>query len=139
MSSDVAALLREAHLRVTPARLAIVAVVTDYPHTDADKVIHAVREKIGSVSTQAVYDSLHALVGAGILRRIEPAGHPALYETRIDDNHHHLVCRNCGVLADVDCAVGHRPCLTPADTAGFAVDEAEVIYWGLCPACQASA
>lgn len=135
---DVAAALREARLRVTPARLAIFAAVTEHPHADTDTVISAVRAKIGSVSTQAVYDSLHALVGAGLLRRIEPAGHPARYETRISDNHHHLVCKNCGTLVDVDCAVGNTPCLTPVDSAGYAVEEAEVTYWGLCPACQAA-
>lgn len=138
MSADVAAALREVRLRVTPARLAIYAAVSEHPHADADTVIGEVRERIGSVSTQAVYDSLHALVGAGLLRRIEPAGRPALYETRTHDNHHHLVCRSCGALVDVDCATGEAPCLTPSDAAGFAVDEAEVTYWGLCAACQAA-
>ena len=109
MRTDVAAALREVGLRVTASRLAIVAAVEAHPHADADAIISSVREQIGSVSTQAVYDSLHALVGAGLLRRIEPAGHPARYETRTSDNHHHLVCRSCGTLVDVDCAVGHAP------------------------------
>ncbi len=136
MRTDVAVALREAGLRVTASRLAIMSAVEKHPHSDADKIISEVREQIGSVSIQAVYDSLHALVGAGMLRRIEPAGHPARYETRTHDNHHHLVCRSCGALVDVDCAAGDAPCLTPVDHAGFAVDQAEVTYWGLCSACQ---
>jgi len=134
--TDWAGALRDSRLRVTPTRLAVLAAVEEIPHADADTVIQRVRARIGSVSTQAVYDSLHTLVGARMLRRIEPAGHPARYETRTGDNHHHLVCRVCATLTDVDCAVGSQPCLQPSDDHGYLVDEAEVVYWGLCPKCQ---
>ena len=128
--------LRDAGLQVTGQRLAAYDEVVRRPHSDVDTIAAGVREAIGSVSTQAVYDGLNALTAAGLLRRIEPAGSPARFETRVGDNHHHLVCRTCGALVDVDCAVGDTPCLEPSDPAGFSVDEAEVIYWGQCPTCQ---
>ncbi|GAB2651807.1 Fur family transcriptional regulator [Nocardia goodfellowii] len=130
--------LRHAGLRVTAPRLAVLRAVADRPHSDAETVAGTVREALGSVSTQAVYDVLRACVNAGILRRIEPAGSSALYETRTGDNHHHLVCRSCGAVVDVDCAVGPAPCLTPVNAHGFVVDEAEVVFWGACPTCQSS-
>ncbi|WP_031169543.1 Fur family transcriptional regulator [Streptosporangium roseum] len=128
--------LRKAGLRVTAARLAIMQTVREGDHLDVDAVHRGVRDRVGQVSLQAVYDSLHALQRGGLLRRIEPAGSPARYETRVGDNHHHLVCRQCGKVTDVDCAVGHAPCLTPASDAGYLVDEADVIYWGMCPGCR---
>ncbi|WP_024801036.1 Fur family transcriptional regulator [Nocardia sp. BMG51109] len=131
--------LRAAGLRVTAPRVAVLDVVTALPHSDADRVAVTVRERIGSVSTQAVYDVLRACVNAGLLRRIEPAGSAALYEARTGDNHHHLVCRTCGTVVDVDCAVGSAPCLDPSDTHGFSIDEAEVVYWGQCPDCRRTA
>ncbi|WP_216893987.1 Fur family transcriptional regulator [Nocardia alni] len=131
--------LRAAGLRVTAPRVAVLDVVVAQPHSDADRVTAAVRERLGSVSTQAVYDVLRACVGAGLLRRIEPAGSAARYETRTGDNHHHLVCRSCGTVVDVDCVVGSAPCLEPSDAHGFAIDEAEVVFWGLCPDCSPSA
>ncbi len=130
--------LRSVGLRITRPRVAVLDAVVAQPHSDADRVAAAVREQLGSVSTQAVYDVLRACVDAGLLRRIEPAGSAALYEARIADNHHHLVCRNCGTVVDVDCAVGRAPCLDPSDTHGFTVDEAEVVFWGLCPNCRHS-
>jgi Fur family ferric uptake transcriptional regulator len=135
---DDAALLREAGLRVTRPRLAVLAAVHDRPHVDTDTLIGLARERIGAVSHQAVYDVLRALTTAGLVRRIEPAGSVARYEARVGDNHHHVVCRSCGAIADVDCAVGDVPCLTASDDAGFAIDEAEVVYWGRCPACTAT-
>lgn len=128
--------LRAAGLRVTKQRAAVLAAVRGDRHVDADHVIREVRADLGQVSTQAVYDVLHALTDAGLVRRIEPAGSPALYDRRVGDNHHHLVCRDCGTVEDVDCAIGHAPCLEPAVTAGFALNEAEVTYWGRCPDCQ---
>jgi Fe2+ or Zn2+ uptake regulation protein len=128
--------LRAAGLRVTQPRLAVMAAVAEHPHADTHAVIGFVRERVAGVSHQAVYDVLQALTGAGLVRRIQPLGSVARYETRVGDNHHHVVCRSCGAVADVDCSVGERPCLTPSDAHGFAVDEAEVIYWGVCPACQ---
>jgi Fur family ferric uptake transcriptional regulator len=116
--------------------MAVLDVLVDHPHATADLVAHEVRARLGSVSKQAVYDVLGACVQVGLVRRIEPAGLPALFETRTGDNHHHLVCRACRCTADVDCATGARPCLTPSDDAGFALDEAEVVFWGLCPSCQ---
>jgi Fur family ferric uptake transcriptional regulator len=135
-SADPREWLRAAGLRVTAPRIAVLDAVAARPHSDADTVAVAVRDALGSVSTQAVYDVLHACVRAGILRRIEPAGSSVRYETRIGDNHHHLVCRSCGAVADVDCAVGEAPCLDPSDAHGFVVDEAEVVFWGLCPTCR---
>jgi Fur family ferric uptake transcriptional regulator len=133
------ALLRSNNLRVTASRLAVLDAVERLPgHPDAAAVAAAVRERLCSVSTQTIYDILHALTEAGLLRRIEPAGHPARYERRVGDNHHHLVCRSCGATQDVDCIVGAAPCLAPDDDHGFAVDEAEVLFWGLCPACRAA-
>ena len=129
--------LRERRLNVTAPRLAVLAVVEESGgHVDAGAIAAAARDRLGSVSTPAVYDILNTLTDAGLLRRIQPAGSPARYETRVGDNHHHLVCRTCGALADVDCAVGETPCLEPSDPAGYSVDEAEVVYWGVCPTCQ---
>ncbi|MGI8938347.1 MAG: Fur family transcriptional regulator [Iamia sp.] len=133
-----AAVLRDAGLRVTAARLATLRALTDTPHTAADAIAETVRGDLGTVSTQAVYDVLRALTTADLVRRIEPAGSAALYETRTGDNHHHLVCRSCGAVADVDCAVGEVPCLEPSQPQGFEVDEAEVVYWGTCAPCQAA-
>lgn len=129
-------MLRAASLRVTRPRLAVIAALAEHPHADADDVATTVRTSIGKVSTQAVYDVLAALTTHGLVRRIEPAGSPARFELRVGDNHHHLVCRSCGAVADVDCATGQAPCLDPAQDHGFTVDEAEVLYWGLCPRCQ---
>ena len=137
-SSGAAAQLRAAGLRVTAPRTAVLEHVRSHPHATADDVLTGVRPTLG-VSVQAVYDVLHALSAAGLLRRVEPAGSPARYETRVGDNHHHVVCRGCGAMDDVDCAVGHAPCVVPRSTSGFSVDEAEVTYWGLCPACSAAA
>ncbi|WP_322645579.1 Fur family transcriptional regulator [Oerskovia flava] len=134
-ASQHASELRTHGLRVTAARLAVLDAVTHHQHADADTVLQTVRSALGSVSVQAVYDVLKALTDKGLLRRIEPAGHPARYERRLDDNHHHVVCRACGAVADVDCAVGHTPCLAPSSSNGFAIDTAEVTFWGLCPAC----
>lgn len=128
-------MLRAVSLRVTRPRVAVLGAVSAAPHADADTIIGAVRTQLGSVSKQAVYDVLAALVEAGLVRRIEPSGSPARFETRVGDNHHHVVCRNCGNIADVDCAVGEAPCLHASNSHGFAIDEAEVIYWGTCPAC----
>jgi Fe2+ or Zn2+ uptake regulation protein len=135
-TSDLERLLRGAALRVTRPRVAVLSVVHDRPHVDTDSIIGIVRRELGGVSHQAVYDVLRALTAAGLLRRIEPPGSVARYEARVGDNHHHVVCRSCGAIADVDCAVGEAPCLTPSDDHGFAIDEAEVIYWGFCPDCH---
>ncbi|MPZ63489.1 MAG: transcriptional repressor [Propionibacteriales bacterium] len=137
-TSDVTQVLRDAALRVTRPRVAVLSVVHAYPHADTDSIIGMVREDLGGVSHQAVYDVLRALTAAGLVRRIQPAGSVACYEARVGDNHHHVVCRSCGVVADVDCAVGEAPCLTAADDHGFSIDEAEVIYWGRCPDCSAA-
>jgi Fe2+ or Zn2+ uptake regulation protein len=134
--AELEASLRKASLRVTRPRLAVLAAVHDHPHADTHSIIGRVREQLGGVSHQAVYDVLDALTTARLLRRIQPRGSVARYESRVGDNHHHVVCRSCGVMADVDCAVGTAPCLTAAGDHGFAIDEAEVIYWGLCPACS---
>ncbi|NYG53922.1 Fur family transcriptional regulator [Nocardioides perillae] len=131
--------LRGASLRVTRPRLAVLAAVHAHPHADTDTVLREARAELGTVSHQAVYDVLRALTDAGLVRRIQPAGATARYEARVGDNHHHVVCRGCGAITDVDCAVGHAPCLTPADDHGFTLDEAEVVYWGTCPACAATA
>ncbi|SDG87095.1 Fur family transcriptional regulator [Klenkia brasiliensis] len=130
--------LRAAALRVTRPRLAVLAVLREHAHATTDEVLGAVRERLPEVSHQAVYDVLRALTATGLVRRIEPQGSVARYEVRVGDNHHHLVCRSCGVIADVDCAVGAAPCLAPSEDLGFVVDEAEVIYWGLCRACSAA-
>jgi Fur family ferric uptake transcriptional regulator len=131
-------MLRGAQLRVTRPRLAVLHAVQHHPHADTDSILGAVRSEIPEVSHQAVYDSLNTLTAAGLVRRIQPRGTVARYESRVADNHHHIVCRVCGVIADVDCAVGHAPCLAASDDHGFVVDEAEVIYWGTCPDCTRS-
>jgi Fur family ferric uptake transcriptional regulator len=134
MSGDE--LLRAHGLRVTKPRLAVLDVLRQGGHLEVEEITRQVRLRLDSVSTQAVYDVLGALARSGLARRLEPAGSPARYEARTGDNHHHIVCRGCGSITDVDCATGSAPCLDPAQTHGFAVDEAEVTYWGLCPACQ---
>lgn len=133
---DYEQMLRAAAMRVTRPRVAVLAAVHSYPHSDTDSILAAVREGLPDVSHQAVYDSLHRLTEQGLVRRIKPAGSVARYETRIGDNHHHLVCRSCGTIVDVDCAVGAAPCLAASHDHGFTIDEAEVIYWGLCPDCS---
>ncbi|RGA00918.1 transcriptional repressor [Microbispora triticiradicis] len=130
--------LRGAGLRVTAARVALLETVRHGDHLDVETIASGVRDRVGHISLQAVYEALHALTSAGLIRRIEPAGSPARFEGRVGDNHHHLVCRSCGVVADVDCAVGEAPCLTSSDDHGFAIDEAEVTYWGLCPGCSSA-
>lgn len=134
-SVDKAALLRRHGLQVTAQRLAILRAVSHKPHSTADDIDKAVRTEIGAISRQAVYDVLGALTEKGLLRRIQPASSPARYETRVGDNHHHLICRICSRVVDVDCATGATPCLTANDDSGFEIDEAEVIYWGRCPGC----
>lgn len=136
MPTDYERLLRGAALRVTRPRLAVLSAVHDHPHADTDSIIGIVREGLGGVSHQAVYDVLRALTTAGLLRRIEPQGSVARYEARVGDNHHHVVCRSCGAIADVDCAVDDTPCLTASNDHGFVIDEAEIVYWGLCPDCS---
>ncbi|MCX2929515.1 Fur family transcriptional regulator [Mycobacterium sp. CVI_P3] len=135
--SDLADQLRTVQLRVTRPRVAVLEAVHSHPHADTDTIFGAVRAGLPDVSRQAVYDVLHALTAAGLVRRIQPSGSVARYEARVGDNHHHVVCRSCGVIGDVDCAVGDAPCLTPSDHNGFVLDEAEVVYWGLCPDCSA--
>ncbi|WP_313277513.1 Fur family transcriptional regulator [Timonella senegalensis] len=127
--------LRSRNLRVTAIRLAILEVLGEHRHVGADQVLSLVRTKLGTASVQAVYDALHALAAAALINEIEPAGHPARYELRVGDNHHHLICRTCGRIEDVDCAIGASPCLTPSSTHGFVIDQAEVTYWGTCAAC----
>ena len=129
--------LRRAGLRVTASRLAVLtAVLGKGQHRDAEEIAKAARKQLGTLSTQAVYDNLHIFEEAGLVRRIQPSGHPGRYEARVGDNHHHLVCRRCGMTADVDCAVGAAPCLEPSTTSGFIVEAAEIIFWGLCPQCR---
>jgi Fe2+ or Zn2+ uptake regulation protein len=135
---DLRELLRGAELRVTQPRLTVLRALREHPHSDTDTIIKAARRALPEVSHQAVYDVLRALTSAGLVRRIQPSGSVARYEARVGDNHHHLVCRDCGMISDVDCATGAAPCLTAADSHGFTVDEAEVIYWGQCPACSAT-
>ena len=134
-SVDKAALLRQHGVQVTAQRLAVLRAVSERPHSTADDLDKVVRAELGAISRQAVYDALGTLTDRGILRRLQPAGSPARYETRVGDNHHHLICRSCGRMVDVDCAVGDTPCLTAADDSGYVIDEAEVIYWGRCPEC----
>ena len=134
-TSDWESLLRRAPLRVTRPRLAVLAAVHASPHADTDSIIGAVRRELPAVSHQAVYDVLRALTAAGLVRRIQPSGSVARYESRVGDNHHHVVCRSCGAIADIDCAVGATPCLTASNDEGFSIDEAEVTYWGMCPDC----
>ena len=138
-SPDLAQLLRQHGVQVTAQRLAVSRAVSSRPHGTADDIEELARAEIGAISRQAVYDALGTLTETGLIRRIQPARSPARYEDRVEDNHHHLVCRTCGATVDVDCAVGSRPCLEAADDHGFTIDEAEVIYWGLCPACQDAA
>lgn len=138
-ASDNADLLRRRGLQVTAQRLAILRAVASRPHGTAEEIAELVRDEIGAVSRQAVYDALGALADRGLIRRTQPAGSAARYEDRVDDNHHHVVCRKCGRTVDVDCAVGHRPCLQAANDHGFVIDEAEVVYWGTCPSCQQTA
>ena len=135
-TSDIELMLKGAALRVTRPRLAVLAAVHSHPHADTDSIINVVRHEFGDVSHQAVYDVLRVLTAAHLVRRIQPSGSVARYEARVGDNHHHVVCRSCGAIADVDCAVGDTPCLTASDDNGFAIDEAEVVYWGFCPECM---
>jgi Fur family ferric uptake transcriptional regulator len=135
-NEHLAALLRGVELRVTQPRLAVLAAVHELPHADTDAILDASRARLGQVSHQAVYDVLRALTAAGLVRRIQPSGSVARYESRVGDNHHHVVCRSCGAIADVDCAVGDVPCLTASHDHGFTIDEAEVVYWGTCPDCS---
>ncbi|KAA0096185.1 transcriptional repressor [Mycolicibacterium sp. P1-18] len=139
-SPDYPDQLRQAGLRVTRPRVAVLGAVCEHPHADTETIFDSVRNGLPEVSRQTAYDVLAALTTAGLVRRIQPSGSVARYEARVGDNHHHVVCRSCGVIADVDCAVGDAPCLTPSDPggllAGFSVDEAEVVYWGLCPECS---
>jgi len=137
-SVDGAVLLRRHGLQVTAQRLAVLRAVSESPHSTADDIDKVVRAEIGAISRQAVYDVLGALTDKALLRRIQPAGSPARYEGRVGDNHHHLICRTCGRMVDVDCAVGDTPCLTAADDSGYEIDEAEVVYWGRCPECAAA-
>jgi Fur family transcriptional regulator, stress-responsive regulator len=136
MPADPAELLRQGGYRVTGQRLAVLRAVSTEPHVTADAVAEAVRAEMGAISVQAVYDALGVLLDVGLVRRIQPAGSPARFEARVSDNHHHVICRSCGRTDDVDCAVGEAPCLTASDDHGFSIDEAEVIYWGLCPDCS---
>jgi Fur family ferric uptake transcriptional regulator len=138
MRDDPANILREHGVQVTAQRLAVLRAVSSRPHCMADDIALEARAEIGAISRQAVYDALGILAEKGIIRRIQPAGSPALYEDRVGDNHHHLICRSCGKTVDVDCAVGETPCLTAADAFGYQIDEAEVIYWGTCPKCLAA-
>jgi Fur family ferric uptake transcriptional regulator len=135
-ATDLRERLRAAGLRATKPRLAVLGWLRNHPHSTADQAARAVRRELGSVSTQAVYDVLHACTESGLVRRIEPAGQPALFETRTADNHHHVVCRGCGRTEDVDCVEGLAPCLSPSGSAGFEIDEAEVVFWGRCPDCR---
>jgi Fe2+ or Zn2+ uptake regulation protein len=135
-SPSIAEELRGAGLRVTAARAALLVTVREGDHLGVEAIAAGVRARVGHISLQAVYDALDALTAAGLIRRIEPAGSPARFEGRVGDNHHHVVCRSCGTVTDVDCAVGEAPCLTASDDHGYAIDEAEVVYWGLCPDCS---
>ena len=137
MLNDPVGILREHGVQVTAQRIAVLRAVSRRPHCTADEVVEGVRAEIGTISRQAVYDALGVLAEKCIIRRIQPAGSPARYEDRVGDNHHHLICRVCGKTVDVDCAIGAAPCLTAADTGGYVIDEAEVIYWGTCPECLA--
>jgi Fe2+ or Zn2+ uptake regulation protein len=136
-TAELEELLRDAALRVTRPRVAVLAAVHEHPHADTETILVAVHRQSARVSRQAVYDCLHRLTAAGLVRLIQPSGSVARYESRVGDNHHHLVCRSCTAIVDVDCAVGAAPCLTPPDGTGFSIDEAEVTYWGLCPDCSA--
>ncbi|MCW2754930.1 MAG: Fur family transcriptional regulator [Marmoricola sp.] len=135
-ADELSEFLRGSDLRVTRPRVAVLSAVYELPHASTDVLLEAVRTELPDVSHQAVYDSLHTLTAAGLIRRIQPSGSVARYESRTGDNHHHVICRHCGSIADVDCAVGETPCLTAMDDHGFTIDEAEVIYWGTCPTCS---
>ena len=135
MSEDPSDLLRQHGLQVTAQRLAVLRAVSDSPHGTADDIAEVVRSDIGTISRQAVYDALAILADRNLIRRIQPAGSPARFEDRVGDNHHHFICRGCGRVVDVDCAIGVTPCLTAAESAGYEIDEAEVVYWGRCPKC----
>jgi Fe2+ or Zn2+ uptake regulation protein len=135
-TADYRQMLQASALRVTRPRMAVLEAVYTHPHADTDSIIRAVRDDLPEVSHQTVYDALNALTATGLVRRIQPSGSVARYESRVGDNHHHVVCRVCGVIADVDCAIGEAPCLTASDDNGFSIDEAEVIYWGVCPECS---
>jgi Fur family ferric uptake transcriptional regulator len=135
---DFQQMLRGAALRVTRPRVAILSALHAHPHTDTESIIRAVRAVLPEVSHQAVYDSLHAMTAARLVRRIQPSGSVARYEVRVGDNHHHVVCRSCGLISDVDCVVGEAPCLNASDDNGYTIDEAEVVFWGQCPACSTS-
>jgi Fur family ferric uptake transcriptional regulator len=137
VAPDPADILRERGIQVTAQRLAVLRAVAGQPHVTADGVAEIVRAEIGAISIQSVYDALGVLVAEGLIRRIQPAGSPARFEDRVGDNHHHLICRICGRVVDVDCAAGPAPCLTAADDRGYEIDEAEVAYWGRCPDCLA--
>ena len=139
MATDPTELLRERGIQVTAQRLAVLRVVSDQPHITAEGVAETVRAEIGAISLQSVYDTLSLMVAEGLVRRIQPAGSPARFEDRVRDNHHHLICRVCGRVVDVDCAIGSAPCLTAADDMGYEIDAAEIAYWGRCPDCQAQA
>jgi Fur family ferric uptake transcriptional regulator len=139
MAAPAEDLLREHGVNVTAQRLAVLNVIAGHPHITADRALEEARTQIGAISRQAVYDTLTLLTEKGLIRRIQPIGSPALYEDRVNDNHHHLICRGCAKVVDVDCAVGYTPCLTAADGMGYLIDEAEVAYWGRCPDCQGQA
>jgi len=139
VGADFNARIRAAGLRVTTGRLAVLEILAQSPHSDVEQVVARLRPRAPQTSPQAVYSVLNAFVAAGLVRRIEPDGHPGRYELRVDDNHHHLVCTACGAVVDVDCVTGRAPCLHPDSTAGFQIDAAEITFWGLCPACQAEA
>ncbi len=134
--SAPAEILRNLGVQVTAQRVAVLGAVSGHPHATADQILDSVRASIGTISRQSVYDTLGTLEQVGLVRRIQPTGSPARFENRVGDNHHHIICRNCGALSDVDCAVGEMPCLTASDSHGYTIDEAEVAYWGLCPTCQ---
>ena len=138
MAADPAELLRQRNIQITAQRLAVLRAVSGRPHVAADEVADIVREEIGAISLQSVYDALNVLVSGGLIRRIQPAGSPARFEDRVGDNHHHLICRICGCVVDIECAVGSAPCLTAADDKGYEIDEAEIAYWGRCPDCLAN-
>lgn len=137
-TGEHAARIRAAGLRVTASRVAVLRALDELPHASADELHRAISAFDPEASRQSAYNALGDFVDAGLVRRIEPAGHPMLFELRVDDNHHHLVCRSCGAVADVDCVTGDAPCLTPTDARGFVVDTAEIVFWGLCPACATS-
>ncbi|MEM1250290.1 MAG: Fur family transcriptional regulator [Acidobacteriota bacterium] len=136
MATGARELLRKHGLQVTAQRLAVLGAVDSVDHGTADEITQAVRDQIGSVSRQTVYDALNVLVDKGLVRQIQPAGSPTRFESRVGDNHHHLICRACDEVVDIDCVVGEAPCLEPSDTAGYVIDEAEILFWGLCPRCQ---